>query len=105
MLWNYTKGVTKMTYKNTSTVAEIIAELSQLPMDSVVAFPVRWTQPVFNELWEDQLKSPLTNEQWESIAEAYFDNLGKHFWEDSELAMFDVLKDSGLLKEEDEEEL
>jgi hypothetical protein len=76
-----------------TTVAEIIAELSQLPADQVLAIPVRWTLETVNDIYADQLIAPLTNDQWAEVAENYIENaLPKFFWEDAELAMSEALE-------------
>lgn len=85
---------------NTRTAQDLIEELSKLPPDSVIAFPVQWTYETANELWSDALVKPLTQAQWAEVAELYIESLSKFFWEDSELAMQEVLNDKELLKEE-----
>jgi hypothetical protein len=79
-----------------NTVADIIAELSKLPADQVVAIPVRWTLETVNEWYADELTAPLTTEQWAEVASNYLDGLPQFFWEDSETTMREAL--DGLLK-------
>jgi hypothetical protein len=81
-----------------TTVADLIAELSKLPADQVVAVPVRWTLDTLNEWFEDELIAPLTPEQWAEVSTKYLDGLPKFFWEDSDGTMRDAL--DGFLKDE-----
>ena len=83
----------------TYTVKELIEELSKLPQDSVVSFPVRWTVGAINEVYGDELKAPITEEQWVSIAENYERNLSEFFYEDSDQAMREAMED--YLKEDE----
>lgn len=85
---------------NTRTAQDWIEELSKLPPESVVAFPVQWTYETLYTVWQDELIKPLTQEQWKEVAEAYIDSLGKFFWEESAEAMREMLEIRGLLKEE-----
>lgn len=85
---------------NTRTAQDLIQELSKLPPQSVVAFPIQWTYETLALCWGDALVKPLTPKQWEEVAEAYIDSLGKFFWEESEEAMREMLEIRGLLKEE-----
>jgi hypothetical protein len=82
-----------------NTVADIIAELSKLPADQVVAIPVRWTLDTVNEMYADLLKAPLTSEQWADVAGKFLDGLPSFFWEDSENIMTEALE--GFLNEEE----
>ena len=81
-----------------TTVADLIAELSKLPADQVVAIPVRWTLDTLNEWFGVELTAPLTPEQWAEVSNKYLCGLPKFFWEDSEVTMRDAL--NGFLKEE-----
>lgn len=89
-----------MKIKLSNTVGEIIEELSKLPQDQAVAFPIRWTSETFQLLWGDALLKPLTDSQWAEVAEDYCNALAPMFWEDSEEAMRHTLEQSGYLKEE-----
>ena len=83
-----------------TTVADIIAELSKLPSDAVVAYPIRWDLPTTNEIYTDVLKAPLTTEQWAEVSQNYLNGLSEWLYTDSEFAMEEALTD--YLKTEEE---
>lgn len=83
-----------------TTAKELIEELSKLPPESAVAFPVQWTYETLNELWEDALKKPLTQQQWAEVAEDYLNALNDFFWAESEDTMQAILEEGDYLKEE-----
>ena len=83
------------------TVKEVREFLAKLPDDQAVAVPIFWTLEDTNAIFEDNLKAPLTNEQWSQAIDGYFKALNEFFWEESEEAMSQVLTDAGLMSEED----